>query len=250
VFRLDGKTALISGGAQGIGRGIGEVLADAGAVVYFCDLDEATGRQTEAELRERSAGVTFVRADVSRPEQMKVFVATAREQTGRIDIVCNNASYTTGPQTALVDSTDQEWDQNIAIGLMGARFLTAAAIPHMISGGGGSIIVVSSIQAVTGCPSSAAYTTVKAAQLGFVRSIAADYGPHNIRANAICPGPIRVRYSPEPGSAGHEWQKAQTMLGRTGVPRDIGYAALYLASDEGAFVTGAILPVDGGWTAK
>ena len=251
MFRLDGKTAVISGGAQGIGRGIAEVLSEAGADVFFCDVNEIQGQQTAEELtRKVRRPVHFVRADVTEPSQMQAFIDTAVMHTGRVDIVCNNASCTTGPQSDVVTGTDEEWQRNFAIGLLGMRHLTAAAIPHMIDSGGGAVIVISSIQALAGCPTSAAYSSIKAAQIGFVKSVAYDYGPRNIRANAICPGPIAVWYSPRPGSSAHEWQKAQTMLGRTAAPRDIGYAALYLASDEASFVTGAVLPVDGGWTAK
>jgi NAD(P)-dependent dehydrogenase (short-subunit alcohol dehydrogenase family) len=113
----------------------------------------------------------------------------------------------------------------------------------------GSIIITSSIQGMVACPNSVSYTTVKAGLIGFTKSAACDYGKYNIRVNAISPGPISVGYSPKPGEPAHTYQINNTFLGRVGMPREVGYAALYLASDESSFVTGTVLPVDGGWTA-
>jgi NAD(P)-dependent dehydrogenase (short-subunit alcohol dehydrogenase family) len=132
---------------------------------------------------------------------------------------------------------------------MGMQYLSAAALPRIIDQKGGAMVVISSIQALVGCASSTAYSTMKAAQIGFMKSAACDYGKYNIRVNAICPGPITVWYSPAPGSDLYNWQVNNTMLKRVAKPREIGNAALFLASEEGSFVTGAVLPVDGGWTA-
>ena len=120
----------------------------------------------------------------------------------------------------------------------------------MIAHKAGSILNIASIQAMVGCPESVAYTATKSALLGYTLSIAYDYGRHNIRANAICPGAIRTRISPQPGTPHHEWQMAQTMLGRVGTPSEVASAAVFLASDEASYITGAVIPVDGGWTAK
>jgi 3-oxoacyl-[acyl-carrier protein] reductase len=113
----------------------------------------------------------------------------------------------------------------------------------------GSIIVMSSIQGLVACANSVSYTTVKAGLIGFAKSAACDYGKHNIRVNVISPGAIKVGYSPEPGHPAHTYQINNTFLGRVGQPREIGNAALFLASDDSSYVTGAVLPVDGGWTA-
>ena len=114
----------------------------------------------------------------------------------------------------------------------------------------GSIVNIVSIQAMVGCPTSVAYTTAKAGLLGYTLSAAYDYGSRNVRVNAICPGPIQTRISPKPGEPAYQWQCDQTMLGRVGYPREIAMAALFLASDEASYITGAVIPVDGGWTAK
>ena len=248
-FDLRHKTALISGAGQGIGRGIAEVLAEAGAHVFLCDVDDENGNKTVEEMRSRGLSADYLHADVSIPEQVELFVQFALQKTGRIDIVVNNAAVTIGKQHDTLDADQQEWDSNYQVGLMGTMHLTKFSLPAMIRQKCGSVIVISSIHALTGFSESTPYSSIKAAQLGFVRCAAMDYGKHNIRVNAICPGVIKVRYSPEPGSAAYEKHLRRTMLGRIGDPRDIGHAALYLASDESSYVTGAVLPVDGGWTA-
>jgi NAD(P)-dependent dehydrogenase (short-subunit alcohol dehydrogenase family) len=118
-------------------------------------------------------------------------------------------------------------------------------IPHKA----GSIINISSIQGIVGARQSSAYTSIKHAIIGLTRSTAYDFGPHNIRVNAICPGAIQVRYSPKPGDELLARQQSKTFLGRVGQPREVAYAALFLGSDESSYVTGAVIAVDGGWTA-
>lgn len=250
MFDLSGKTAIVTGASQGIGRAIAEVFAQAGARVYCCSLNDGLGPAVAEGIRSTGGMAVYKPVDITDAEQVSTFVNQAAEETGRIDIVCNNASYTSGPQHDVLNAPDDEWLANFQVGLLGTSRCTKAALPYMIRSGGGSVIVISSIQALAGCPMSAPYTSIKAAQLGFVKSAACDYGKHNIRVNAICPGPIQVAYSPKPGTDVYNWQCGQTMLGRVGQPREIACAALYLASDESSFVTGATLPVDGGWTAK
>jgi NAD(P)-dependent dehydrogenase (short-subunit alcohol dehydrogenase family) len=132
---------------------------------------------------------------------------------------------------------------------MGAVHFTRAVLPWMIPHKRGSIINVASIQGIQGARSSAVYTSLKHALVGLTRSTALDFGPHNIRVNAICPGPIRTRISPPPGSELHQRQIAKTMLARTGEPREVAWAAVFLAADESSYITGVTLPVDGGWSA-
>jgi NAD(P)-dependent dehydrogenase (short-subunit alcohol dehydrogenase family) len=249
AFSLHGKTALVSGAAQGIGLGIAQVLATAGAHVFTCDIADAQGEKAVADIRTQGLRADYKHADVTDAREIKAFADFALGKTGRIDIAVCNASYTSGPQNGVLNASPHEWDMNIRTALMGMQHLTAAALPSMIEQRGGSVIVISSIQALAGCAASAAYTTVKAGQLGFVRSAACDYGQYNVRVNALCPGPINVAYSPEPGTPIHDLQIQHTMLRRTGSPQDIGYAVLFLVSDEASFITGAVLPVDGGWTA-
>lgn len=250
MFSLTGKTAIITGASRGIGRAIAETYACAGAAVFFCGLEEELGHSVAAGINAAGGQAHFSPVDISQPDAVRAFIESAASATGRIDILCNNASYTSGAQHDVLGASDEEWQKNIAVGIMGTHYCTQAALPWMIKANSGSIILISSIQALAACASSAPYTTVKAAQLGFVLSAACDYGKHNIRVNAICPGPIQVDYSPRPGTPGYEYQVNQTLLGRVGQPEEIAHAALYLASDEASFVTGITIPVDGGWTAK
>jgi len=250
MFNLSGKTAIITGGGTGIGRAIAQTFARAGANVFICGLESGPGEQTVSGITSEGGAAQFRVLDIGDPSSTNEFVDSVANATGRIDILCNNASYTSGSQHAVLEAPTEEWNNNIKVGLLGMHYCTQASLPWMIKANSGSIIVISSIQAIAACASSAPYTTVKAGQLGFVKSAACDYGKHNIRVNAICPGPIQVDYSPKPGSEGYNYQVSQTLLGRVGQPEEIASAALYLASDESSFVTGITLPVDGGWTAR
>ncbi len=155
-----------------------------------------------------------------------------------------------GPFHAVLESTEQEWNRCIQVTLMGTHYFTRESLPSMIAQKRGSIVNIASVQAIAACMTSVSYTATKAALLGYTLSAAYDYGPHNVRVNSICPGPIQTRISPKPGEPHYKWQCEQTMLGRVGYPQELAYAALFLASDEASFITGVTLPVDGGWAAK
>ena len=244
MIALENKVAIVTGGAHGIGRAIAEVFAEAGARVVIADLDAEAGRAVAASLR----NARFVPADVSVPADVEAVVATAAGITGRIDVLCNNAAYL-GPFHAAAETTEEEWERSFRVSLLGAQRFIAAVLPYMVRQRAGSILNISSVQGLVGGRDSAAYTSVKHGLIGLTRSVAYDYGPHNVRANAICPGAIQTRISPRPGEELYQRQIGKTFLGRTGTPRDVAYAALFLASDAASYITGAILAVDGGWTA-
>jgi NAD(P)-dependent dehydrogenase (short-subunit alcohol dehydrogenase family) len=244
VITLEGKVAIVTGGAHGIGRAIVEVFAEAGAQVVIADIDVEAGRKVAASL----AGARFLPADVAVPADVEAVVAVAAGISGRIEVLCNNAAWL-GRFHPAGEATQEEWDRSFRVTLLGAQRFLAAVLPYMIRQGNGSVINIASVQGVVAGRTSAAYTSMKHGLVGLTRSAAYDYGPHNVRVNAICPGAIHTRISPEPGGELHQRQIAKTFLGRVGMPREVAYAALFLASDAASYITGAALPVDGGWTA-
>lgn len=228
MIDLRGKAAIVTGSANGIGAAIVRLFREAGATVLGADLEDGL------DVRHRTAG----------EQSVQRLLAAA----GRMDILVNNAAWL-GPGHALLDSTEEEWTQALEVNLLGTRNFTQAALPHMLAQGAGCIVNIASVQAIAAARDSVAYTTTKAGLIGFTRSLAYDYGPSGIRANCICPGAIRTRISPAEGTELHARQIAKTFLGRIGSVDDVAYAALYLASDASCYVTGAVLPVDGGWSA-
>lgn len=248
-MRLNDKVAIVTGAAHGIGRAIAELFAAEGAHVLIADLDEAAGTELAQSLAAQGRLALFHPTDVSNRAAVEEAVNIAARWTGRIDILCNNAAYL-GDFHAILDASDDEWDRCLRVQLLGTNNCTRAVLPYMIGQHHGSIVNVVSIQAMVGCPTSVAYTAAKAALLGYTLSAAYDYGPDNIRVNSLCPGPIQTRISPKPGDPAYQWQCDQTVLHRVGQPSEVAYAALFLASDESSYVTGATLPVDGGWTSR
>lgn len=240
---------MVTGAAHGIGRAIAELYAAEGAAVLIADLDGAAGTELAQAIKGGGGRAEFCHTDVGSRDEATHAVMTAARWTGRIDILCNNAAYL-GEFHGVLEATDEEWDRCLRVQLLGTNNCTRAALAYMVRQKSGSIVNIVSIQAMVGCPASVAYTAAKAGLLGFTLSAAYDYGKHNIRVNSLCPGPIQTRISPKPGDAAYEWQCAQTMLGRVGQPEEVAQAALFLASDESSFITGATLPVDGGWTAR
>lgn len=241
MITLENKIAIVTGAAHGIGRAIAEVLAEAGARVVAADIDEEAGRTLAPPC-------LFVPADVSAPADVQKVVDAAAGINGRIDVLCNNAAYL-GPAHAAAEATEDEWERCYRVSLLGSQRFIAGVLPYMIRQQDGSIINIASVQGLVGARDSVAYTSIKHAIIGLTRSVAYDYGPHNVRVNAICPGAIRTRISPQPGEELYQRQIGKTFLGRVGLPREVAFTALFLASDAASYITGAIIPVDGGWTA-
>jgi NAD(P)-dependent dehydrogenase (short-subunit alcohol dehydrogenase family) len=245
---LEDKVAIVTGGAQGIGRAIAEAFSREHAWTLVVDVDVDAGEAFTAALREAGHQAAFLPVDVSSEDQVKLAVEAAAQKAGRIDVLCNNAAYL-GDWHRITEASDQEFEKSISVSFMGSVHFTRQALPWMIQNGGGSIINISSIQGIVGARNSPAYTSMKHALIGLTRSTAYDYGPQNVRCNAICPGAITTRISPPPGSEMHQRQMSKTFLGRIGQPEEVAAAAVFLASDEASYITGAVLPVDGGWTA-
>lgn len=247
--QLAHKVAIVTGAGHGIGRAIAERYAAEGAVVFMCSRDVEAGDGAAAEFRRAGGNATFIPCDVSVPTDVSRVIQAAARYNGRIDVLCNNAAYLTSAWHAAGEAEDEEWERSFRVSLMGTQWFTKGVLPFMIQQRGGSIVNIGSVQSLVAGRDSAAYTAIKTAIVGLTRSVAYDYGPQNIRCNVICAGAIKTRISPAPGSEIHQRQLSKIFLGRIGEPREIASAALFLASDESSYVTGAVLAVDGGWTA-
>jgi len=248
-MRLKDKLAVVTGAGNGIGRAIAEMFADQGASVLVVDIDETAGEETAGEIRKRGLPASFARVDVSKREQVESAVKMVGARQNRIDILVNNAAYIAPQWHDVASVSDDEWDRCFRVCMMGTQYFTAETLKYMLPNKSGSIINISSVQGMVGARSSVAYTSIKHGLIGFTRSAAYDYGLQGIRVNAVCPGAIRTRISPPPGSELHTRQISKTFLGRIGEAKDVAQACVYLGSDESNYVTGAVIAVDGGWTA-
>lgn len=246
--RIKDRIAIVSGAGRGIGRAVCEVLAEEGAWVLVTDIDAEAANDAAAQIRDAGGLAEAARVDIGRPADINAAVKAVTDRFGRVDVLCNNAAYL-GEWHDVLNATADEWAGCLQTTLLGTQHFTRAVLPWMIPQRRGSVIIVSSVQGMVACPASASYSTAKAGLIGFARSAACDYGKHNVRVNVIAPGAIRVGYSPEAGDPAHDYQIRNTFLGRVGLPREVAYAALFLASDASSYVTGATIPVDGGWTA-
>jgi len=206
------------------------------------------GAATASSICERGGDASFCHADVSIESDAVAVTQQAAAKHNRLDVLCNNAAYLAQFHN-LADAPIEEWERCVSVSLMGTRHFSREALRWMIPQRRGSIINIASVQSLAGARDSVAYSTVKTALIGFTRSVAYDYGPYNIRVNAICPGAIQTRISPKPGDELYNRQVAKTFLGRVGQPHEIGGAAVFLASDAAAYITGTVLAVDGGWSA-
>jgi len=246
--RLEGKVAIVSGAAQGIGEAISRRFAAEGAWVLVSDINLEGAERTAAAIRQQDGQAEACRVDIGCREEIARAVKQTTDRFGRVDVLCNNAAYLSRWHDVL-EAADQEWRQCLETTLLGTHYFTLAVLPWMLRQQRGSILITSSILGLVACPNSVAYATVKAGLIGFGRSVARDYGKFNIRANVLCPGPIQVASSPRPGEPEYDHRVNNTFLGRIGLPDEVANAALFLASDEASFITGAVLPIDGGWTA-
>ena len=248
MIELQNKVAIVTGGAQGIGRAISEAFAEAGAAVFIADIDDQMGTEAVDAIRAQGGDATYCHADVSVEAEAAAVTRQAAEKRNRLDILCNNAGYL-AKFHALADAPVEEWERCIAVSLMGTRHFSREALRWMVPQRQGSIINIASVQSLAGARDSVAYSSIKTALVGFTRSVAYDYGPSNVRVNAICPGAIQTRISPKPGEELYNRQVQKTFLGRVGQPHEVAGAAVFLASDAASYITGAVLAVDGGWSA-
>ena len=247
--RLDGKVAIISGGARGQGEVEAKLFAQEGAKVVFGDILDDEGRQVEAAIRQAGGEATYVHLDVTEEADWQEAVQTAVSAYGKLDILVNNAGILR--RDGIEETSKELWDTILAVNATGVFLGTKYAIPEMRKAGGGSIVNISSISGMIalGGP---AYNASKGAVRVFTKVTAVHHAGDNIRCNSVHPGPVRTpmtesTYSDPDMLA----QRLQSMpLGRIGTSEDIAYGVLYLASDEAAYMTGSELVIDGGYTAQ
>ena len=248
-MRLQDKVALITGSAGGMGKAAAELFAGEGASIIVTDVVADAGEETARGIREAGGKAIFVKADVSKEDEVKYMVARGIDAFGRIDVLYNNAGIMPADDGGVTDISEAVWDRIMDVNLKSAFFCTKHVVPHMIERKKGSIVNVASFVALMGCTvPQDAYTASKGGMIALTKSFAIQYGPHGIRCNAICPGPIetpllRVLWTSEEA---RNLRLNRIPLGRFGEITDIIYMALYLASDESSWTTGAWLVVDGG----
>ncbi len=252
-MRLEGRVALITGAASGIGQATALLFAREGARVAVVDVDEAGGRETVRAIAGAGGAALWVRADVSAMEDARRAAETVAGWGGRLDILFNNAGVS--HVGALHEVPEAEWDRVVAVNVRGVYLMAKYVVPYMLAQKRGCIINMSSGAALFGLERRAAYSATKGAVLALTRAMAVDYADHHIRVNALCPGtvytPFVERYlkaSYSDPAAALERIKDRQLTRTLGRPEEIAAAALYLASDDAAFVTGAPFIIDGGMT--
>jgi NAD(P)-dependent dehydrogenase (short-subunit alcohol dehydrogenase family) len=250
--RLDGKVALITGAGSGMGRAATELFASEGARVVVTDVDEGAGASAVDAVRAAGGEATFVRANVAEWDDCQAMVGTAVDTYGGLHVLYNNAGIFPGDDGGVLDTPQDTWRRVMAVNLEGVWLGCRAGIPAMLASGGGAIVNVASFVALMGAATAQiAYTASKGGVLSMTREIAVEYARQGIRANALCPGPIETPLLQELLSDPD--RRARRMvhipMGRLGRAEELAKAALFLASDDASFMTGAVLVVDGGITA-
>ncbi len=255
--RFDGKVAIVTGGALGIGGATARRLANDGAKVLIADIDETAGEANASRIHDAGGEAVFTRTDVSSAADLQAMVASAVERWGRLDILVQNAyGVATGHEDSLgsaVDVDEAAWDRGMAV-LTKALYLGAKyAVPRMEASGGGNIVNLASVHGALMAANSLVYEAGKSAVIGMTKQMAIDFGPMGIRVNAICPGHILTEGLTkmwEGNEPGLKFFESQYPVRRVGYPDDIANAIGFLCSQDAPFITGHALFVDGGLTIQ
>ncbi len=249
--RLQDKVCLVTGGASGIGKAAALAFAREGAIVTIADLSPA-GEETAAAVQNAGGRAVFTRCDISVPADVEALIASIAARHGRLDCAFNNAGIE-GPLVPMAEVSEELWDRIIKVDLRGVWLCLKHEIRQMMRQGGGAIVNTSSTAGICGTPGYSPYTAAKHGVIGLTKSVALQYARSGIRVNAICPGLIDTPMMARILGGDAEMEKqflAGTPTGRKGQPEEIAAAAIWLCSDESSFVTGAVLPVDGGVFAQ
>ncbi|MDX6382275.1 MAG: hypothetical protein QOI57_3299 [Rubrobacteraceae bacterium] len=255
-MRLNDKVAVITGAAGGQGQAAARLFAEEGARLVVSDIDKEGAEKTAQEIRDAGGEAIALRTDVSREKDVAEMIRLAVDEFGTVNILFNNAGvgYSAADRltmASVVDTPEEDWDAVLAINLKGAAMGCKHAIPIMVENGGGAIVNNASINALVALSGADAYTAAKGGIVALTRVLAVDWGPRGVRVNCICPGGVDTAMI-APAIADEEVlgiMLESTPLGRLARPEEIARVALFLASDEASYMNGAIVPVDGGWTA-
>ena len=243
-MKLNGKVAFITGFGSGLGQAIAILFAREGAAVAGTSKTEAKGRDTVALIEKKGGRALFGAGDVSDAKAMKALIGKTVDRFGGIDIVVNSAGVRTNG--SITEITEEAWDLTLNTNLKGAFIVSRLAIPEMKKRGGGVILHIAARSGMLGQAGRAAYCASKGGLVTLTEAMAMDHAADRIRVNCICPGPTRTPMVDTSTPEKLLRYESRVPLGRIGEPQDVAHAALFLASDEGSFVTAAILPVDGG----
>jgi NAD(P)-dependent dehydrogenase (short-subunit alcohol dehydrogenase family) len=247
--RLDGKIVVITGAGGGIGREAAVLFSDEGASVCVADVSAEQGEETAAGCRE----AFFQQVDVSDSASVEAMYAATAERYGGIDVLYNNAGIMPADDASVLDTASEAWDRVLGVNAKGVFLCCRHGIPHLLKRGGGSVINVASFVALVGAATSQiAYTASKGAVLSLTRELAVEFARRGVRVNALCPGPVETPMLMrlfEDDPAAYERRRVHLPMGRLATSREIAQGALFLASEESSYVTGATFLVDGGLTA-
>lgn len=249
--QFDGKVALVTGAAAGIGEATARAFAAAGASVMLSDINQEAGKKVAATINQSGGKATFVRCDVTRAEDVKHLVEHTIEQFGRLDFAFNNAGVEL-ERSKLADGDEGIFDAIMDVNVKGVWQCMRHEIPVMVNAGGGVIVNTASVAGLGAAPAMSIYSASKHAVVGLTKSAAVEYGRRGVRVNAICPAVIdtdMLRRAVEDDPRKEEVHKNMHPIGRIGQPQEVAAAVLYLCSEGAGFTTGVALPLDGGYTA-
>ncbi|MEQ8553966.1 MAG: SDR family oxidoreductase [Cyclobacteriaceae bacterium] len=253
MYTLENKTAIITGGSKGIGKAATQLIAKSGADVFFLDIDDTEGQDLQKEIKDQGFKATYVKCNIASYEEVKQTIEDIYEQSGKIDILINNAGIAhIGTAT---NTTPEDFQKIVDVNVKGVFHCLSVCIPFMQKSGGGAIINMSSVAAELGIPDRFAYSMSKGAVSAMTLSVAKDYLADNIRCNAIAPGRVHTPFVDNfiqknyPGKEQEMFEKLSKTqpIGRMGKPEEIAGLIQYLCSDEASFITGSIYPIDGGF---